>query len=138
VGAVGLHACHPGRAGGRPGRAQRLGGWVNPRWDAELADRRIAQLELDPRQRAGKLSGGQRAQLALTLALAKHLVTDLERVCDYLIVLAAAHVQVTGEVEDLAVDDAVLADHLAGEAIFLAAAAVLAGFCFWWVRRRLA
>jgi ABC-2 type transport system ATP-binding protein len=120
----------------------RLGGWLNPRWDREMAERRIAEAELDPGQRAGRLSGGQRAQLALTLALAKrpellildepvasldplarrdflrhlmevvadsgttvvlssHLVTDLERVCDYLIVLAAAHVQVTGEVEEL-------------------------------------
>jgi ABC-2 type transport system ATP-binding protein len=120
----------------------RLGAWVNPRWDREVAERRIAALDLDPRQRAGRLSGGQRAQLALTLALAKrpdllildepvasldplarrdflrhlmevvvesgvsvvlssHLVADLERVCDYLIVLAAGHVQVTGEVDEL-------------------------------------
>jgi ABC-2 type transport system ATP-binding protein len=120
----------------------RLGGWLNPNWDREMAERRITELELDPGQRAGRLSGGQRAQLALTLALAKrpellildepvasldplarrdflrhlmevvadsgttvvlssHLVTDLERVCNYLIVLAAAHVQVTGEVEEL-------------------------------------
>ena len=49
----------------------RLGAWLNPGWDDELAQRRIAQLGLDPRQRAGSLSGGQRAQLALTLALAK-------------------------------------------------------------------
>jgi ABC-2 type transport system ATP-binding protein len=49
----------------------RLGARLNPRWDAALARRRIEQLGLDPRQKAGKLSGGQRAQLALTLALAK-------------------------------------------------------------------
>jgi ABC-2 type transport system ATP-binding protein len=120
----------------------RFGAWLNPRWDNEMAERRIGQLGLDPGQRAGKLSGGQRAQLALTLALAKrpdllildepvasldplarreflrhlmeavaeqemsvllssHLVTDLERVCDYLIVLTAGQVQVTGEVEQL-------------------------------------
>jgi ABC-2 type transport system ATP-binding protein len=48
-----------------------LGGWLNPAWSSEQADRRIEQLGLDPRQRAGKLSGGQRAQLALTLAIAK-------------------------------------------------------------------
>ncbi|MBO0836935.1 MAG: AAA family ATPase, partial [Actinobacteria bacterium] len=39
--------------------------------DAGLARRRIEQLGLDPKQKAGKLSGGQRAQLALTLAVAK-------------------------------------------------------------------
>ena len=115
---------------------------MNPAWDAALARERIGRLGLDPGQRAGKLSGGQRAQLALTLAIAKrpelllldepiasldplarreflqslmeftagrqvsvvlssHLVADLERVCDYLIVLVASRVQVAGEVEDL-------------------------------------
>ncbi len=120
----------------------RLGAWLNPAWDDELARRRIGQLGLDPRQRAGSLSGGQRAQLALTLALAKrpellildepvasldplarreflqglmeavaehglsvvlssHLVADLERVCDYLIVLVASRIRVAGEVSAL-------------------------------------
>jgi ABC-2 type transport system ATP-binding protein len=119
-----------------------LGGWLNPRWDAGVAQRRIDQLGLDRKQRAGQLSGGQRAQLALTLALAKrpellvldepvasldplarheflqhlmeavasdgvsvvlssHLVADLERVCDYLIVLAGSRVQVAGDVDEL-------------------------------------
>jgi ABC-2 type transport system ATP-binding protein len=120
----------------------RLGAHLNPGWDAGLARHRISQLGIDPAQRAGKLSGGQRAQLALTLAIAKrpellildepvasldplarreflqvlmeavaehdvsvvlssHLVADLERVCDYLIVLIDSRVQVAGEVEDL-------------------------------------
>jgi ABC-2 type transport system ATP-binding protein len=120
----------------------KLGAKLNPGWDAALARDRIDELGLDPRQRAGKLSGGQRAQLALTLALAKrpdllildepvasldplarreflqdlmahvadngtsvvlssHLVADLERVCDYLIVLCASRVRVAGEVEQL-------------------------------------
>jgi ABC-2 type transport system ATP-binding protein len=120
----------------------RLGAWLNPGWDDELARRRIGQLALDAKQRAGSLSGGQRAQLALTLALAKrpelllldepvasldplarreflrslmegvaehgtsvvlssHLVTDLERVCDYLIVLVASRVRIAGEVSAL-------------------------------------
>ena len=120
----------------------RLGAHLNPGWDAATASDRIERLGLDPRQRAGKLSGGQRAQLALTLALAKkpelllldepvasldplarreflqglmeavvdqglsvvlssHLVADLERVCDYLIVLVASRVQIAGEVEHL-------------------------------------
>src|SRR5579859_5171338 len=120
----------------------RMGAWLNPGWDDDLARQRIGQLGLDPKQRAGSLSGGQRAQLALTLALAKrpellildepvasldplarreflrslmeavaehsisvvlssHLVTDLERVCDYLVVLVASWVRVAGEVSDL-------------------------------------
>ena len=120
----------------------RLGARLNRRWDAALADERIRRLGLDPAQRAGRLSGGQRAQLALTLAVAKrpelllldepvasldplarreflqglmeytaeqgatvvlssHLVADLERLCDHLIVLAAARVQVTGDVDEL-------------------------------------
>jgi ABC-2 type transport system ATP-binding protein len=49
----------------------RMAGYLNPGWDGELARRRIEQLGIDPRQRAGRLSGGQRAQLALTLAIAK-------------------------------------------------------------------
>jgi ABC-2 type transport system ATP-binding protein len=120
----------------------KLGEKLNPGWDAGLALDRVDELGLDPRQRAGKLSGGQRAQLALTLALAKrpellildepvasldplarreflqdlmahvadngtsvvlssHLVADLERACDYLIVLCASRVRVAGEVEHL-------------------------------------
>ena len=119
----------------------RLGAHLNPGWDAKSASRRIDQLGLDPKQKAGKLSGGQRAQLALTLAIAKrpellildepvasldplarreflqhlmeavveqelsvvlssHLVADLERVCDYLVVLVASRVQVAGDVDD--------------------------------------
>ena len=120
----------------------RLGAHLNPRWDAQLATQRISKLSLDPHRKAGRLSGGQRAQLALTLAIAKrpqllildepvasldplarrdflrdlteatgehqmsvmlssHLVADLERVCDYLIVLAAGRVQAAGEVTGL-------------------------------------
>ena len=120
----------------------RLGAHLNPGWDAATARDRIEHLGLDPGQRAGKLSGGQRAQLALTLAIAKrpellildepvasldplarreflrglmetvvdqelsvvlssHLVADLERVCDYLIVLVGSRVQLAGEVDRL-------------------------------------
>ena len=49
----------------------RFGAHTNPGWDQRLADERIAKLGLDPSQKAGKLSGGQRAQLALTLAIAE-------------------------------------------------------------------
>jgi ABC-2 type transport system ATP-binding protein len=120
----------------------KLGAHLNPGWDAELARDRVDRLDLDPGQKAGTLSGGQRAQLALTLAIAKrpellildepvasldplarreflqdlmeavteqelsvvlssHLVADLERVCDYLIVLAGSQVRVAGPVDEL-------------------------------------
>jgi ABC-2 type transport system ATP-binding protein len=120
----------------------RMGEYLNPGWDHALAQGRIAQLGLDPGQRTGSLSGGQRAQLALTLAIAKqpevlvldepvasldplarreflqslmevvasqgisvvlssHLLADLERVCDHLIVLAASRVQIAGDVDEL-------------------------------------
>jgi ABC-2 type transport system ATP-binding protein len=53
------------------GQHLRMGQWLNPRWDAAFATTRVDELGLDVGQRAGTLSGGQRAQLALTLAVAK-------------------------------------------------------------------
>lgn len=41
------------------------------------------------------------AEQSLSVVLSSHLVSDLERVCDYLIVLVASRVRVAGEVEDL-------------------------------------
>ncbi len=120
----------------------RIGAHLNPAWDGALADDRIERLGLDPKQRAGRLSGGQRAQLALTLGIAKrpelllldepvasldplarreflqdlmetvaeqelsvvlssHLVSDVERACDYLVVLVDSRVQVAGDIEHL-------------------------------------
>jgi ABC-2 type transport system ATP-binding protein len=120
----------------------RFGRQMNPGWDDTVARERMRELDLDLGQAAGSLSGGQRAQLALTLAVAKrpellvldepvasldplarreflqrlmevaadgevsvvlssHLVADLERVCDYLIVLVDSQLQVAGEVDDL-------------------------------------
>jgi ABC-2 type transport system ATP-binding protein len=120
----------------------RLGARLNPGWDDKLARDRIGRIGLDPELRAGRLSGGRRAQLALTLGIAKrpelllldepvasldplarreflqdlmeavaehglsvvmssHLVADLERVCDHLIVLVDSRVRIAGEVEDL-------------------------------------
>ncbi|MFE5911276.1 ABC transporter ATP-binding protein [Streptomyces wedmorensis] len=115
---------------------------LNPGWDDALARDRIRRLGLDPKQRAGRLSGGQRAQLALTLGIAKrpellildepvaaldplarrefmqdlmeavaehelsvvlssHLVSDVERTCDYVIVLVDSRVQVADDIDDL-------------------------------------
>jgi ABC-2 type transport system ATP-binding protein len=124
----------------------RLGKHLNPRWDDALAHDRISRLGVDLDRKASRLSGGQRAQLALTLGVAKrpellvldepvasldplarreflqdlmeavaeqevsvilssHLVSDLERVCDHLIVLVDSRVRVAGDIDDL------LADH---------------------------
>jgi ABC-2 type transport system ATP-binding protein len=44
---------------------------LNPGWDGRSALARIEQLGLDPGRKVGNLSGGQQAQVALTLALAK-------------------------------------------------------------------
>jgi ABC-2 type transport system ATP-binding protein len=49
----------------------KMGGLMNPGWDNDFAAERIDELGLDPSQRTGTLSGGQRAQLALTLTVAK-------------------------------------------------------------------
>ena len=59
----------PAYAGLSVAKHFRMGAYLNKNWDAGLAESRIAQLGLDPRQKAGSLSGGQRAQLALTLAV---------------------------------------------------------------------
>jgi ABC-2 type transport system ATP-binding protein len=115
---------------------------LNRRFDQHYADTRLAELDIPPNRKAGKLSGGQRAQLALTLALARrprllvldepvamldpvarhdfmatvltaiaddgvsvvlssHVLADLERVADYLILLSRGGVQMAGEVDDL-------------------------------------
>jgi ABC-2 type transport system ATP-binding protein len=120
----------------------RLGAHLNPGWDAALAADRMDRLGLDPTQRAGRLSGGQRAQLALTLGVAKrpelllldepvaaldplarreflqdlmeavadqelsvvlssHLVSDVERACDFLIVLVDSRVRIAGDIDVL-------------------------------------
>jgi ABC-2 type transport system ATP-binding protein len=49
----------------------KLGRKLNPRWDERVARDRVELLGLKPSQKVGKLSGGQQAQVALTLALAK-------------------------------------------------------------------
>lgn len=120
----------------------RLTAHLNTGFDTTHATARIAQLELPPTRKVGALSGGQRAQVGLTLALAKgprllildeplssldplarhefmaalmtavaeggisvlfssHVVSELERVADYLVLLADGRVQVAGDVEDL-------------------------------------
>jgi ABC-2 type transport system ATP-binding protein len=115
---------------------------LNRRFDQAYAQARLAELGIPLKRKAGKLSGGQQAQLALTLALARrprllvldepvamldpiarhdfmatvltamaddgvsvvlssHVLAELERVADYLILVSRGRVQVAGEVEDL-------------------------------------
>ena len=115
---------------------------LNCRWDQPRAEARLAELGIPLGRKVGKLSGGQQAQLALTIALARrpgllvldeplamldplarhefmaavmaavaedgisvvlssHVLAELERVADYLIVLARGQVQVAGEVDGL-------------------------------------
>ncbi|MGW0824859.1 ABC transporter ATP-binding protein [Streptomyces sp. NPDC002845] len=50
----------------------RLGHELNPRhWDAAVAERVVAEGDLDPGQKIRTLSGGQRTRVALALALGK-------------------------------------------------------------------
>lgn len=115
---------------------------LNTGFDADRARARTAELGIPLDRKVGKLSGGQRAQVALSLALAKrprllildepmasldplarheftaslmaavaedgisviyssHVVAELERVADYLVLLTEGRVQVAGEVDDL-------------------------------------
>jgi ABC-2 type transport system ATP-binding protein len=123
-----------------------IGAHLNRRWDPALVRDRLTSLNIPLDRPAGSLSGGQRAQLALTLTLAKkprlvlldepvaaldplarrhflatmadavagdgltvvlssHLVADMERVVDHLILLSASRVQLCGDI------DALLAEH---------------------------
>jgi ABC-2 type transport system ATP-binding protein len=127
----------------------RAGAHLNPRWDAASVYERLASLNIPVDRAVGKLSGGQRAQVALALTLAKrprlllldepvaaldplarrnflglladavssggltvllssHLVADLERVSDHLIMLASSRVQLCGDIEDLLAQHRVL------------------------------
>ena len=122
---------------------------LNRRFDQAYAEARLAELGIPLKRKAGKLSGGQQAQLALTLALARrprllvldepvamldpvarhdfmatvltaaaddgvsvllssHVLAELERVADYLILLSRGRVQVAGEVDDLLASHRVL------------------------------
>jgi ABC-2 type transport system ATP-binding protein len=126
-----------------------LTGNLNRRFDRHYAQTRLAELGIPLPRKAGRLSGGQQAQLALTLALARrprllvldepvamldpvarhdfmatvltamaddgvsvllssHVLTELERVADYLILLSGGRVQVAGEIDDLLASHRVL------------------------------
>ena len=128
----------------------RVIGSLNRRWDQQRAEARLAELGLPMSRRVGRLSGGQQAQLALNLALARrprllvldeplamldplarfdfmdtvmtaaaqdglsvvlssHVLTELERVANYLIVLSRGHLQLAGKVDELLAGHRVLA-----------------------------
>jgi ABC-2 type transport system ATP-binding protein len=119
-----------------------IGRCMNRGFDAVMAAERIGRLDIRPRARISALSGGERAQVALTLVLAKrpelflldepmanldplarreflgsmfeachetgatvvyssHAVAELERVCDYLIVLRTGRVRLVGDIDEL-------------------------------------
>ena len=119
-----------------------LGRAMNPSWDQDLATARMDKLGIPGQRKVKGLSGGQRAQVSLTMALAKrapllvldepvssldpiarqeftqevtaaaaetgltviissHVVSELERLCDWLIVLSGGHVQLAGPTDDL-------------------------------------
>jgi ABC-2 type transport system ATP-binding protein len=119
-----------------------IGAHMNSRWDGQSVRDRLRGLKIPLDAVVGTLSGGQRAQVALALTLAKrprvllldepvaaldplarrhflgtladavaeggltvvlssHLVADIERVCDHLILLASARVQLCGDIEGL-------------------------------------
>jgi ABC-2 type transport system ATP-binding protein len=133
---------HPLYGGFNVEEMLRVGRELNPTWDDEAAPRRIGELDLPLGKKVRKLSGGQRAQVALTLALAKrpelllldepvaaldplarreflqlvlevvaartitvvlssHILADLERVCDHLVILAAGRTQLAGSIEEI-------------------------------------
>jgi ABC-2 type transport system ATP-binding protein len=120
----------------------RMGRSLNDGFDAAWARARLDDLGIALDRPAGRLSGGQQSQVALTLALAKrarvllldepvasldplarrdvmrmlltrvaetgttvvfssHVVAELERVCDHLVVISRARVQLLGETERL-------------------------------------
>jgi ABC-2 type transport system ATP-binding protein len=120
----------------------KFGRKLNSRWDDHLARQRLEGLGLQLSQRVGKLSGGQQAQVALTLALAKrpelllldepaasldplarreflsalmeavaeegvtvvlssHILAELERVCDHVVILSRARVVLAGSTEEV-------------------------------------
>jgi ABC-2 type transport system ATP-binding protein len=126
-----------------------IGAHVNARWDGESVRARMRSLDIPLDRAAGKLSGGQRSQLALALTLAKgphlllldepvaaldplarrqfltaltaavaeqdltvvmssHLIQDLERVCDHLVLIAAGKVRLCGEIDDILAEHKIL------------------------------
>jgi ABC-2 type transport system ATP-binding protein len=122
---------------------------LNQHFDRNLAETRLATLDIPLNRRIGRLSGGQQAQLSLALALSRrpdllvldeplarldplarhevmatvmscvaeeglsvifssHVVSELERVADYLILMSHGRVQMVGMIDDLLAKHVVL------------------------------
>ena len=133
---------HPLYGGFTIAEMLRAGRELNPGWDDDAARTRIAELGLPLKKKVRTLSGGQRAQVALTLALAKrpevllldepvasldplarrefmqtvveavaeheltvvlssHILADLERVCDHIVILAVGRTQLVGPIDEI-------------------------------------
>jgi ABC-2 type transport system ATP-binding protein len=133
---------HPLYSGFTVAETLKVGRKLNPGWDDELARARVDRLGLPLGRKVGKLSGGQQAQVALTLALAKrpdllvldepvasldplarreflqslmeavaeggltvilssHILADLERVCDHIVILANGRTQLASAIDDV-------------------------------------
>jgi ABC-2 type transport system ATP-binding protein len=127
----------------------RMGARTNKRFDEKFIRTRLAELGIPFDRPVGKLSGGQRAQVALALALAKkpqlllldepvaaldplarhdflsslsqavadggltvvmssHLLADLERISDHVIVLASGRTQLCDNIETVLASHALL------------------------------
>jgi ABC-2 type transport system ATP-binding protein len=140
VGFVGQE--HPLHRGFTVAETLKLGRRLNPGWDDTLAHERVQRLDLPLDRAVGRLSGGQRAQVALTVALAKrpelllldepvasldplarreflnslmeavsetgltvilssHIIAELERVCDHLVILAQARAELVGPIDEI-------------------------------------
>ena len=140
VGFVGQE--HPLHRGFTVAETMKLGRKLNPGWDDALAHERLQRLDLPLDHTVGRLSGGQGAQVALTVALAKrpelllldepvasldplarreflnglmeavsetgltvilssHIVAELERVCDHLVILAHARAELAGPIDEI-------------------------------------
>lgn len=140
---------HPLYRGFTVAEMLRYGRSMNAQFDLAGAEARLRDLGIPAKAKAGKLSGGQQAQVALTLALAKqprilvldepvasldplarrefmktlvdavaesgltvllssHVVGELERVCDYLVLLHQGRVRLAGEIDDLLMSHRIL------------------------------
>jgi ABC-2 type transport system ATP-binding protein len=69
--------------------------------DLLLLDEPLALLDPLARRNFLRVLMGATAEDGLTVLLSSHIITDLERVCDYLIILSASRVQLTGDIEEI-------------------------------------